>query len=204
MKKMISVILIALSIIVLLPTNVQAGPTIEETSPVMEEEVAIEPYGPMPYDIIIEIEEEFPIARQIWDCLKNAGYNDYVCAGIMGNIMAEVGGQTLDLQWEYWSKNGTYGICQWTQGRKKTLLNDFGTDLEAQIDFLLWDLPYELDTYGKRYKKDFGYDDFCALENYKEAALAFAKCFERCASGSYNVRKRNAEKAYSYFVEGNL
>lgn len=202
MKRMVSVILIVLSIIIIPPTEAQAGPSIEE-SPVVEE-VTPEPYGPMPYDIVIEIEEKYPVARQVWDALKSAGYSDYVCAGIMGNIMAEVGGQTLDLQWEHWSRDSSYGICQWTQGRKKTLLNDFGADLEAQINFLLWDMEYEFNTYGKRYKKGFNYEDFCALTDYKEISLAFAKCYERCASGSYNVRKRNAEKAYNYFVKGSI
>ena len=36
-------------------------------------------------------------ATQVWNGLKALGLNDYVCAGIMGNIMAEVGGQTLDI-----------------------------------------------------------------------------------------------------------
>ena len=39
-----------------------------------------------------------PIATEIWLYLKKQGYNDYVCAGILGNIMAEVGGQTLNIR----------------------------------------------------------------------------------------------------------
>ena len=35
---------------------------------------------------------EYPVATQIWRYMKAQGWNDYVCAGIMGNIMAEVGG----------------------------------------------------------------------------------------------------------------
>ena len=41
--------------------------------------------------------DEYPEAYKIWHYLKKLGYNDYVCAGIMGNIMAECGGQTLNI-----------------------------------------------------------------------------------------------------------
>jgi guanyl-specific ribonuclease Sa len=36
--------------------------------------------------------EKYPEARKIWNYLKKMGLNNYVAAGIMGNIMAEVGG----------------------------------------------------------------------------------------------------------------
>ena len=76
-------------------------------------------------------------ARQVWNYLRDLGLNQYVCAGIIGNIMAEVGGQTLDIsRWPIYSQNGYYGICQWSSGRKERLLNDFGTTLKDQIRFL--------------------------------------------------------------------
>ena len=43
---------------------------------------------------------EYPAATEVWLYLKELGYNDYVCAGIMGNLMAETGGQTLNLEWD--------------------------------------------------------------------------------------------------------
>lgn len=139
---------------------------------------------------------EYPAATQIWKELKSFGYNDYVCAGIMGNIMAEVGGQTLDIHW--WKKgNGYYGICQWSKTYKQYV---WDTSLDQQINFLTSSIRYELDTYGFKYKKDFDYTDFCNLTNEKDAALAFAKCYERCAKTSYNQRQKNAETAYNYFV----
>ena len=55
---------------------------------------------------------EYPAATQIWRYMKAQGWNDYVCAGIMGNIMAEVGGQTLDIRYTL-SSSGYYGMCQW-------------------------------------------------------------------------------------------
>ena len=139
---------------------------------------------------------EYPHATTIWLYMKNLGWNDYVCAGIMGNLMAEVGGQTLNIQ--YWLKgNGYYGMCQWNQAYCSGV---WGADLIGQCDFLRDTIKYEIDTFGKAYKKGFNLNSFLALTNEKDAALAFAKCYERCASAHYNVRLKNATVAYNYFV----
>lgn len=159
------------------------------------------------YDKILKAEEEelwkqksstYPAAAQIWKELKDFGYNDYICAGILGNIMAEVGGQTLNLDYKKYSSKakGYYGICQWSKTYEKV----WNTSLEQQIDFLTSSIHYEFDTYGFKYSKNFKYEDFCNLTNEKDAALAFAKCYERCAKASYNQRQKNATKAYNYFV----
>ena len=39
----------------------------------------------------------YPTAEYVWAFLKKQGFSDTVAAGIMGNMMAEVGGQTLKL-----------------------------------------------------------------------------------------------------------
>lgn len=129
-------------------------------------------------------------ARLVWNKLKGNGLNDYVCAGIMGNIMAEVGGQTLDIS--RWStfKNGYYGICQWAGSRKSRLLNDFGKSLIAQADFLCTEL-FEI------IPKD---NSFYNMQNEKQTALYFAKNYERCSSKYYTIRQTNATKALKYFA----
>ena len=140
---------------------------------------------------------EYPAATTIWRYFKDLGYSDYVCAGIMGNLMAEVGGQTLDIQW--WLKgNGYYGMCQWNQAYKSQV---WGADLQGQLDFLRDTIKYELDTFGFAYSKGFNYDQFLSLNSAEAAAKAFAKCYERCGSGSYSIRQKNAVVAYDYFVD---
>lgn len=139
--------------------------------------------------------EEYPEATEIWLYMKNLGWNDYVCAGIMGNIMAEVGGQTLNLN-PYSESKEYYGMCQWS----KKYSNIQGGNLIQQCDYLRDTIKYEFDTFGYAYRKGFNYDSFLALKNSKQAALAFAKCYERCGSGTYTVRQDNAYKAYKYFV----
>ena len=140
---------------------------------------------------------QYPEATEIWLFMKNQGWNDYVCAGIMGNIMTEVGGQTLNLQVNS-NKNGYYGICQWNKNHKKEI---WGKSLEKQLNYLNSNIKSEFDIYGYTYKKDFNFNTFLNLTDEKEAALAFAKSYERCGSGSYNVRQENATKAYNYFVK---
>lgn len=142
-------------------------------------------------------EKEYPYATYIWKYLKNCGYNNYVIAGIIGNLMAEVGGQTLNIQ--YWLKgSGYYGMCQWS---KSYCSGVWGKDLAGQCEYLQSTIRYELNTFGFCYKKGFNYDGFCELTNEQSAALAFAKCYERCASFSYTQRQKNASKALAYFTK---
>ena len=127
--------------------------------------------------------------------MKELGWNDYVCAGIMGNLMAEVGGQTLNIQ--YWLRgNGYYGMCQWNRGYSKV----WGADLATQCNFLRDTIKYDLDTFGYAYAKGFNYNSFLNMSNEREGAKAFAKCYERCSSSTYTIRQNNATRAYEYFV----
>lgn len=140
-------------------------------------------------------EKEYPVATYIWSYLKDLGYSNQVCAGILGNIMTEAGGQTLNIQYNI--KNSQYyGMCQWSQ----TYSEVWGASLEEQCDFLRNTIEYEFNTFGSKYKKDFDYNDFLELTDISKVALAFAKCYERCGSGSYSIRQDNAIIAYNYFI----
>lgn len=151
----------------------------------------------MAYDNLMKYQKpsEYPVATHIWNYLKELGYNDYVCAGILGNIMAEAGGQTLNIRPDACNGN-YYGICQWGKAYSEV----WGTSLEEQCAFLKDTIKYELDTFGYAYKDNFDYNSFLNLENCEQAAKAFAKCYERCGSGSYSVRQKNALTAYNYFT----
>ena len=138
---------------------------------------------------------EYPEATLAWRYMKSLGWNDYVCAGIIGNMMSETGGQTLALKPSAWGGN-FYGLCQWGPGYKEI----WDKPIDEQLKFLGDTVKYEFDTYGSKYASNFNYNSFLSLTNEKEAAMAFAKCYERCASFSYEVRKNNATKAYNYFV----
>jgi hypothetical protein len=143
--------------------------------------------------------EEHSEASQIWAYMKNVlHWSDAVCAGVMGNIMNEVGGNTLYLRCTIFDNSGRYyGICQWNAWGYPEVL---GQDLEYQLNFLKETVEYEFNVYGIAYANDFDYEDFIALESPEEAALAFAQCYERCARYSYPYRTQNALTAYEYFT----
>lgn len=144
------------------------------------------------------VEEEYPIARYIWDFLQDLGYSDYVCAGIIGNMMVESGGKTLAIQPEA-ANASYYGICQWS---RKYYSSVIGVSLDAQCEFLRDNIAYEINTFGNKYARGFNYNNFLELSSERDCALAFAKAYERCASGSYIARQDCATVAYNYFVNG--
>lgn len=136
-------------------------------------------------------DKDYVQSTAVWNHLKSLGLNDYVCAGILGNIMAEVGGQTLDIsRWATYSRETYFGICQWAGGRKTRLLNEYGDTLEAQYTFLGVEL---FEVIPKN-------NSFYDMQDEKEAALYFAKYYERCGSSSYSVRQKNATVALNYFT----
>lgn len=200
------IFLITTIIAVLIPTPIKKEIVVQEKTVyqpiVIEQETTV--VKPTTY-VTVSSDNKFlgiyPTAEKIWLELKEFGLNDYACAGILGNIMAEVGGNTLAIDhWEYWSKDNSYGICQWKDGRKLQLFEQYGKDLDAQIAFLLYELPIEMNNFGYLHQKGYNYETFATCSNYEEAALAFGKCFERCQDKYIDMRVDNAKIAYEYFV----
>ena len=142
-------------------------------------------------------EKEYETATIIWDYLLEQEYSETIAAAILGNIMAEAGGQTLDIDATIGSKH-YYGICQWSY---KYCSEVFGKNLQEQLDYLNKTIEKEFNTFGSQYKANFKFKDFLEMTDVREAALAFSKCYERNAPGSYTVRQDNAEVAYEYFME---
>ena len=173
----------------------------EQISAIEAEEARIEAEEARIEAMRSEKSGEYPVATQVWRYMKEElGWNDYVCAGVMGNMMAEVGGQTLNLQPYLYGHSGAnyYGLCQWSSRYYPSIQ---GADVDAQLDFLASTVKKELNTYGYLFRSGLDYEAFCNLTDAEDAAMAFAKAYERCGSGSYGVRQRNAIKAYNYFVE---
>lgn len=139
----------------------------------------------------------------IWNFLKKEGFNNYGIAGLMGNLNAESGLRSNNLQDSYsrslglsdveYTKrvdNGTYtnfvkdsagyGLAQWTYWtRKQNLLNYAKShnksigDLEMQLEFLI-----------KELKENYTNSVYNVLKNAKsilEASNAVLLKFERPA-----------------------
>ena len=145
--------------------------------------------------------EEYPVATQAWLYMKNElCFSDIVCAGIMGNMMAECGGcWTSDLDWDVSSSSG-YGMIQWLGGRKQQLFSIYGDtpSVENQLNFVKDEL-YGTNGVTKQVT-DSQLDKIINAETPEDCAYAFACYYERCGEDHRWVRRDYARRAYEYFV----
>lgn len=144
--------------------------------------------------------EEYPVATEAWIAMKTYGWSDTVCAGIMGNLMAETGGTgTLYLDWDSNGGNG-YGLVQWTSGRRNTIKSRYGTypTVKEQIQFIHDEL-YGVNGVRKQVS-DSQLNAIMNAETPEECAYAFACYYERCADFARGMRRGFARDAYEYFT----
>lgn len=144
---------------------------------------------------------EYPVATKVWLYMKNEfGWSDTVCAGIMGNMMAECGGcWTSDLDWDVSGSNG-YGMIQWIGGRRKQLFSIYGNKpgVESQLKFIRDEL-YGTNGVTKQVT-DSQLNKIMNADSPEDCAYAFASYYERCAESHRSVRRNYARRAYEYFV----
>ena len=142
-------------------------------------------------------EDEYYYATKVWEYFMQRDYGSVVTSAIIRNMMIETSGGTLALNPNiYDPTRNYYGLCQWSLEHYPDIK---GLSFEQQLDYLVGNMPEEFNTFGWLYKEGFTYEDFLVLEDPKEAALIFAKVYERCGSASYKLRQKAALKAYKYF-----
>lgn len=139
-------------------------------------------------------------ASQAWTYLKSYGYSDSVVAGIIGNMMRECGGDTLDLDWDvvgHFDGNEFYGLCQWCL--LYTPSGFKGSSIKEQCEYLHNTIESEFDAYGGNYN-GITYQEFLKADT-RTAAIAFCCVYERCGDYANEGPRRanNAEKAYNQF-----
>ena len=161
------------------------SPIFAECSRIWWEEEAAKAARPEP-----EEPEEYPIAREVWDYLHNCGLSDAVSAGIIGNMMAECGGQTLALEPGVYGGGGSYyGLCQWSRTYYPQVQ---GADVETQMQTLMDTIEGTINGFGGSYSY------FCSIGSAYDAAVYFCQYYERGAGTG--TRGRNAEAALAYFA----
>lgn len=150
--------------------------------------------------------KEYPEATTVWKYLtEELGYNNYVAAGILGNMMLECGGNSLKLQPTIYSSNRNYyGLCQWnvvTKRNNGVLYNGKVKDanLMTQLNYLAGE-EFGSIKYAFDHSSLVSYDSFTSLTNCEKAAEMFAKVYEVCGN-TYYTRGINALRAYQYFVD---
>lgn len=126
---------------------------------------------------------EYPVAERVWTALRSQGWSNMVCAGIMGNMMRECGGDTFYLQWDIIGSGSHYGLCQWS---KTYHPNAWYLSIEEQVEYLADTL-------------DISIFDLCEIP--EEVAYVFCEVYERPGRiDPYGKRRANARKAWEYFV----
>ena len=143
-------------------------------------------------------ESEYYYAAKTYEFFRQNGYSAEVACGIIGNMMIETSGGTLALNPTIYSPSGDfYGLCQWSLYYRPHIAD---VSFENQLLYLHGDIEGEFKTFGFCYKNNFTYADFLAMNDPGEAAIAFAKVYERCGSSTYNLRANCAKIAYDYFT----
>lgn len=157
--------------------------------------------------------------KYVWDKLKASIGNDYGVAGLMGNLQAESGVRSNNLQNSFENKLGMsddvytkavdeniytnfvkdsagYGLAQWTYWSRKQNLLDYAKthnksigDLAMQVDFLLIEL--------KQYK-----DVWSVLQtatSVKQASDVVLTQFEKPANQSDKVKEQRAKYGLDFY-----
>ena len=144
--------------------------------------------------------EEYPVATEAWIAMKALGWNDIMCAGIMGNLMAETGGTgTLYLDWDSDGSSG-YGLVQWIGERRGIIKSRYGAfpTVKEQIQYISDELYGENGLYSQVTESQL--NAIVNAESPEESAYAFACYYERCSAEYRYMRRDFARKAYEYFT----
>jgi hypothetical protein len=146
--------------------------------------------------------EECPVATEIWLQMKSYGWTDAACAGIMGNIMRETGGDTLKyIRSDIYNKSKShYGLCQLAKRYYPDIqpTDTWTPSTTEQVEFLRYTILNQ-----KTLHHSYGFTEEYLLTatDYREVAKKFCNGYERPAENSTR-RENNAEKAWKYFVLG--
>jgi fibronectin type 3 domain-containing protein len=135
--------------------------------------------------------------RAVYDYLTGTlGLGTAAACGVMGNIYCE----SRFTPTVYNSACGAYGICQWTSSRLSALKRNYPSSystLSSQLAFLGKELN-GLESNGPtvlKYLKSLSNSSSSAAD----AALYFAKKYERCGSGTYSLRQQKARDFWNTY-----
>lgn len=178
-----------------------------------------QPVQPVPTPQPVQEPTSYKDDKYVWDKLKASIGNDYGVAGLLGNIQAESGVRSNNLQNSFEKSlgmsddvymtavdNGIYtnfvkdsagwGLCQWTfWSRKQNLLNYAKThnksigDLAMQVDFLIIEL--------KQYK-----DVWAVLQtatSVKQASDVVLTQYERPRDQTDRVKEQRASYGLDFY-----
>lgn len=163
-------------------------------------------------------------AKKIWDFLKSKGFNDYACAGIIGNFDCESGLNPRNLQDSYHLILGftddqyvnaidscTYTrdqfvndcagafLAQWTYPTRKAALYDYAKSTGRSIG----DLQMQLEFFYKELKELFPLvlNALICSSSVREASDIMLLNYERPADMSVPAQVKRASYAQKYYIQ---
>jgi len=132
---------------------------------------------------------EYPVACEVWQIIRSWGWNEAVAAGIIGNMMTECGGLTLDLDWDLYDDTWMYyGLCMWSLYWAP---ETSGMSIEQQMTYLYNTIETNMNYFGG------SLDEFLKITDPGYAALYFQWYYE--VGVSSETRYSGALEAYEYF-----
>lgn len=164
--------------------------------------------------------------KEIWNFLKQAGLNDYACAGLMGNLFAESGLNPKNLEDTYNRKlgytdeeytkavdNGSYtnfandcagyGIAQWTYHTRKQHLYNFAKISHCSIGNLQMQLKFLINELKNNYTNSV-YKVLLNASSIQQASDVVLYKFENPANASSQqaIRLYYSQKFYEKYATG--
>lgn len=161
-------------------------------------------------------------AEKIWNFLKEKGFNNFACAGILGNFDCESGLNPKNLQDSYQAKlgftdesyvlaidNGTYSreqfatdcagafLAQWTWHTRKRNLYDFAKSRGASIG----DLETQLEFFYKELSESFSsvLQGLKTVTSVREASNIILLKYECPADQSVFMQDKRSNMAQTYY-----
>ena len=140
---------------------------------------------------------EYPVASRVWEFLRNdMGLSEAVSAGLLGSMMQECGGCTLNLQWDLTAGSGTYtyrGLHMWSLYYCPEIAT---ADLEGQLQYLKDTLEKNITYFGGDYNFMISLTSPPAVASYEYT------WYGRGRGVCPQTRKDCAWIAYDYFAYG--
>lgn len=133
---------------------------------------------------------ECPYATEIYEKLRAHGLSHITTSAIMGNIMAEVGGQTLENINPYLRAGDYYGMCMWNIYYCPKVDS---RSIDGQVDYLIETMPTLMCQFGG----SGSYEYFLSITDVGQAARYFCTYYER--GSGHSTRAKNAVKALEYY-----
>ena len=150
-------------------------------------------------------------AKKIWAFFTSKGYSPAATAGILGNLWQESKFNPAAIQGN--GQGPAAGIAQWenynTKSSRWRYMYDHATsrgykwtELTPQLEYMQKELTDgSIDRYFQRNTNIKNINEYKAMKDPQQAAIAFEKAYERAGKPNYEARVKAAEAMYRLYAD---